>query len=233
MTRRTTGGLPGLIPLTLLGVTAATACTGGSSGGAAPSAAPAAQVSATTIAATPTPPSDADAALALALTLVNGVLTNDCPHAQQACVRPDDQLAGSIERGIASFEIGDPGGGAHRLVLAKDPDGAWKYWVSTQQDYQPYALPGPVRVCGEGQSTDIRESPDHNANVVAVLTNETVATGEQFVLTEPGVFETSTKGHGWYRMSAPVEGWLYSGDAYNPALPYACGDLRQGSEGSG
>jgi hypothetical protein len=41
-----------------------------------------------------------------------------------------------------------------------------------------------------------------------------LASGEEFVLTEPGMLASAEDpgewGHGWFRISAPSEGWIYS-----------------------
>ncbi|MFQ5880031.1 MAG: hypothetical protein ACE5IZ_07670 [Dehalococcoidia bacterium] len=153
-----------------------------------------------------------DAALAAALKVFDGLTDADClannPH-KKDCVAPRSQPS-TVQRGVAVFRVSYPGappvfGG----VLGRDPAGEWKFWVAGQNYPHMVTLPGDVLVCAEGERLNVRSAPTIHAPVVGKLNHLTTARAEEFVLTEPGSYPRK-RGYGWYRLSAPQEGWAYS-----------------------
>lgn len=163
---------------------------------------------------TPSSQQGVDAALAAALTVFDAVTEADClasnPH-KKDCVsfHPRSQPS-SVLRGIALFGVGHPEYPTGiAAVLGRDPNGEWKFWFAGQQFYQLLILPADVLVCAEGQRLNVRSEPTLNAPVTAQLDHMSTAGAEEFVLTEPGTYPRKP-GYGWYRLSAPHEGWAYS-----------------------
>jgi hypothetical protein len=113
--------------------------------------------------------------------------------------------------------------------MGKTPSGDWAYWTGTQQDLEPLTLPGDMLVCTGGAGLNVRSDPSATATLIQTLTDETVVRGEQFVLTEPGTF-LGSGGNGWYRISAPTSGWVYSPYVFahyilNTQMPVDCTGL--------
>jgi hypothetical protein len=168
---------------------------------------------------TPWTEGEGAAALEAVLIAVNGVLAvdeqhqviPDCQHGSgirtpegKACVYPRSS-ADHIRRGIALF-----GAELAHAVVARGRDGVWRYWLSTQGTYLLLTLPGEMLVCADGEGLNVRAEPDINAPIVGGLADLTRVRGEEFVLTEPGNYDPRRLGSGWYRLSAPVEGWVHS-----------------------
>lgn len=154
----------------------------------------------------------ASASLAAALRLVDGAPESVCalePLTQRICVAP---VAGSdTERGVAAFSVrAATGPGAGLLVLGRDAAGAWGYWFGGQQYYQPSTLPASLRICADGVGANIRAAPGIEADRLDTLPDLTLLRAEAFVLTEPGDLDAGRAGAGWYALSAPEEGWIYS-----------------------
>jgi hypothetical protein len=58
---------------------------------------------------------------------------------------------------------------------------------------------------------NVRSSPSTDASVVATLADSTSARGEEFALTLPRKLSIPpTEGYGWFRISSPQAGWVYS-----------------------
>ncbi|MGI8554079.1 MAG: SH3 domain-containing protein, partial [Dehalococcoidia bacterium] len=103
----------------------------------------------------------------------------------------------------------EPGGAL--VLFGRLLDGSWGYWFATQQGiYQRLALPGGMLVCADGNGARLRAAPDTDAEIVDVLPDLTLMTGDRFVLTQPGDIATHTVGAGWYHLSAPESGWIAS-----------------------
>jgi hypothetical protein len=116
--------------------------------------------------------------------------------------------------------------GAGRALLGRDPAGRWAY-IAGGQNPVPYQaeLPGPLTVCAEGSTLNVRSEPSIDAPVLFTLTDGAAVTAEYFTLTQPGAFPGGERGAGWYYLGAPVEGWSYSGylaPPLGPAGPPAC-----------
>lgn len=169
---------------------------------------------------TPSSQQAADAALAAALKQFDGVRDADCRAVnpgKKPCLSPRSNPA-AVQRGIAVFGVSDPdGGGGFIAVLGRDPTGGWKLWFTTQNAYQLLFLPGDMRACAEGQGLNVRSAPTTNASVVATLKDLTIVRGEEFALTGPAS-DPLKPGYGWYRLSAPENGWAYSKFLANAAL---------------
>jgi hypothetical protein len=116
--------------------------------------------------------------------------------------------------GISVLYVGCEAG--YVLVMGRDQSGVWQVWFAGQNLYQPLTLPGDVRACGFGQGVNVRSSPSTTASIVTTLAEATLAKAEEFVLTEPGIPATATNpqglkwGYGWFRVSSPAAGWVYS-----------------------
>lgn len=169
------------------------------------------------------------AATAAALAATGGITLADCLAGGRQAGRSTRCLdlaavpsPAEIGRGIAVFslaEFANDGGAigptnsplsAGLVVMGLDGAGAWQFWFGAQQLYQRLGLPGGVRVCADGDSANVRAAPGLDAEIVTTLADFTEATAEQFVLTQAGAFEGLVNGFGWYRISGPAEGWVYS-----------------------
>ncbi len=166
-----------------------------------------------------TPEEAAATSLNAAHELFGGVADPACKPGQPGlvCVEPiatPEQAA----RGIATFGVsgsGPEGLGAFQGSLGRDPSGVWRFWFGTQNvSYQRFALPGEMVVCADGDGLNVRAAPGTDATILDVLPDLTRVQAEQFTLTEEGALPTETTdqvvGAGWYLLSAPVAGWVYS-----------------------
>jgi len=157
----------------------------------------------------------AEAALAAAIELLEGVSEADCTtnNPEQAdCVSidPDDREPASL--GIAVLSVEGPAGGSSALLMGREADGNWAYYAGGQQYYQASKLPGEMTVCTQGTGLNVRAEASATAQLVRTVEDNSTVSGEEFVLTQPGTPPTASPvpGYGWYRISAPVEGWVYS-----------------------
>ncbi len=151
-----------------------------------------------------------DAPLAAALEYYDAVSDADCetnnPQNKQ-CVGLSSQLS-TVQGGIAVFGVASPDGpGGFVAVLGLDPAGEWKFWRAGQQDYQLLTLPGDALVCAYGSRLNVRSAPTTDAPAVGLLEDLTGVRAEEFVLTVPGELQ---HGYGWFRLSSPLDGWVYS-----------------------
>jgi hypothetical protein len=115
-----------------------------------------------------------------------------------------------VARGVASFLAGDLDGGGFRFYMGRQADASWGYWFGTQQQVDILeVLPGEVLVCGGGSPVELHETPQSVSAVVASAQHLSALTAEEFVLARAGQFEAGgTIGEGFYRVSAPVAGWI-------------------------
>jgi hypothetical protein len=156
----------------------------------------------------------AETALAAAIALLNGVPEADCATnnpEQKDCVSldPNDRELASL--GIAVLAVEGPAGGSSALIMGQDAEGEWDYYAGGQQYYQASQLPGEMLVCTQGEGLNVRAEPSADADLITTLEDNSTATGEAFVLSEAGTPPPDALGgYGWYRISAPVEGWVYS-----------------------
>ena len=153
----------------------------------------------------------AAAAFAAALLIFDGIPEEECRAGNnpelKTCIRAVSSPA-EVERGIAQFSLGAADGiGGAQGVLGRTSDGGWGYWFAGQNlRYELLTLPGPMVVCAEGEGLNVRAAPSLDAEVVDALPDLAHVWAEEFLLTEPGGLR-SGRGAGWYRLSAPVEGW--------------------------
>jgi hypothetical protein len=157
----------------------------------------------------------AEAALAAAIALVDGVPGADCTAnnpEQKDCVSFEPNDGELASRGIAVLGVEGPAGGSFALLMGREADGNWDYYAGGQQYYQASKLPGEMQVCTQGTGLNIRAEPSSDADLVSTVQDNTTVTGEEFVLTQPATPppESGVAGYGWYRTSAPAEGWVYS-----------------------
>ena len=215
-----------------IAATATLACSGGdeqpttsSSASAATSTKP---PTSTTVPATAAPrtaapsPDPAEAALAAAIKLVDGVAEADCTTnnpQQKDCVSLDPNHRAQASRGIAALGERGPAGGPSALFVGRQGNGDWGYYAGGQQFYQAWKLPGPMLACTQGSGLNVRMEPSNDASLVRTLEDNSTVTGEEFLLTQPGTPPpaSTVPGYGWFRISAPVEGWVYS--KYVSGLP--------------
>lgn len=163
------------------------------------------------------------AAFAAARDLLHGVSQADCLQnnpGRLSCLALESVPA-DVERGIAVFGVGDPdGNGGFDAVMGHMADGSWKLWFTSQNPYQPTRLPGEMAVCAGGDGVNVRASASTDASVVDHLPDGAHVTGEEFLLTEPA--EPGHQGFGWFRISAPDAGWIYSKYLEAATLDDAC-----------
>ncbi len=126
--------------------------------------------------------------------------------------------AATVERGIADFSV-DTQGGAD-VVLGRNADGNWQIWFVNAEPYQLTHLPGDMIVCADGDGLTLRSVPSGAGTALDVLADGTTVTAGQFVLTQAG--SLSAPGYGWYEISAPESGWLYSQDLEDASLQDGC-----------
>jgi Bacterial SH3 domain len=191
------------------------ACGGGDEQPSSTSSAPAAAITRGASSSASPSQDPAEAALAAALELLEGVPEADCAtnNPEQAdCVSLDPNDRDLASRGIAILGVRAPAGGPSALLMGREPDGNWAYYAGGQQYYQAWKLPGEMQVCTQGSGLNVRAEPSTDADLVRTIEDNSTVTGEEFVLTKPGTPPTASPipGYGWYRISAPVEGWVYS-----------------------
>ncbi len=206
------GGDEGESPVTTPATTPEAAAE--ATGEATPGATSSPQAAATPeVTAEPTPTSQpaVDPALVAALEYFDAVSDADCQTnnpQNKRCVGLSSQPS-TVQRGIAVFGVASPDGpGGFAGVLGRDPAGEWKFWRAGQQDYQLLTLPGDALVCAYGSRLNVRSEPTTDAPAVGVMEDLTAVRAEEFVLTEQG--SDLQQGHGWFRLSSPLDGWVYS-----------------------
>jgi hypothetical protein len=155
---------------------------------------------------------DAQAAMAAALRIFHGVAQSDCTSNNPqglGCVELESD-AQTVMAGIADFGVSDPAGmGGFHGILGRSGDGSWNLWFTSQNAYQLLYLPGDMVVCAFGDGLTVRSGPSTNAAQVDVLADGARVTGQQFQLSDPGSGPRQA-GFGWFRISAPEDGWVYS-----------------------
>jgi len=163
------------------------------------------------------------AALSAALQVFGGVVESDCLHnnpQRLQCVTPES-TSGDTDRGVAAFGVSDAGqNGGFNAALGLTSDGAWELWFTSQNPYQLTRLPGDMVICAGGDGLRVHRVAGNDAAVVDTLADGTVVRGEQFVLTES--VDPGHAGFGWFRISSPDSGWLYSKYLENAALNDNC-----------
>jgi hypothetical protein len=157
----------------------------------------------------------AEAALAAAIELLEGVSEADCTtnNPERAdCIAIDASDREGASFGVAALSVEGPAGGSSVLLMGREPDGNWAYYAGGQQYYQASKLPGEMTVCTQGTGLNVRAEASATAQLVRTVEDNSTVSGEEFVLTQPGTPPTASPvpGYGWYRISAPVEGWVYS-----------------------
>lgn len=156
----------------------------------------------------------AEAALAAGIELLDGVSEADCTTnnpEQKECITLDPDNRALASRGIAALGAQAPAGGGAALLMGREADGNWAFYAGGQQYYQAWKLPGEMLVCTQGSGLNVRAEPAADAQLVRTVEDNSTVTGEEFVLTQPGTPPPSfVAGYGWYRISAPAEGWVYS-----------------------
>lgn len=173
-----------------------------------------------------TPTGTLGAAYIAALEQLNAVSEQDCTAnnpQNRPCLNLTSGSGVSVDRGLAQFSVAPKDGPAYSVIVAKDANGAWKLFQQGQQFRQQVVLPGDMKVCAEGTGLNLRAGPDTGATIVQLLPDETIVKGEEFTLTEPAQGETN--GAGWYRVSAPAAGWVYSRYVFSPQVATRCADV--------
>ncbi|MGD9933993.1 MAG: SH3 domain-containing protein [Dehalococcoidia bacterium] len=167
-----------------------------------------------TTAVTPTPTATQAASptnpLPVALADLGGITGQACERPENAgkpCVELQSTDV-TVRGGIAVFGVSSGGGGS-AAVYGRNSDGEWKLWFRTQNAFSLLFLPGDVRICADGDGLNVRSQASLAGPVVTTLADETVARAEEFVLDTAGA-NSAQRGFGWYRLTAPVEGWAHS-----------------------
>jgi hypothetical protein len=126
-----------------------------------------------------------------------------------------------VSRGVELLSMGFREGGGVMLVMGRDGDGDWYPWFTGQNLPSPLLqLPGEVRICPlNGGVVNLRSSPDESAEVVTDLAPGEVLHAESFQLTRAEDTESRVRGEGWYEITAPEEGWVYSRETSNAHFP--------------
>ncbi|MGE5595920.1 MAG: hypothetical protein ACM3S1_07790 [Hyphomicrobiales bacterium] len=145
------------------------------------------------------------------------------PLTRDACVadNPDNKICieltsgeESVAAGLAMFAAGDPEGGPFDFWMGRVDDGSWAYWFGTQQDsYVPGSLPTELLICSDAESVEIHEGPSDDSPVLQALDELTSVQASEFLLTSAGERGAGERGTGWYRLSAPIEGWVEGSNA--------------------
>lgn len=167
-----------------------------------------------TTAVTPTPTATEAASptnpLPVALADTGGVAGPACglpDNADKPCVELQSTDV-TVRAGIAVFGVSS-GGGGFAAVYGRTAAGKWKPWFRSQNAFSLLFLPGDVRICADGDGLNVRAEASLAGPVVTTLADGTVARAEEFVL-DTATASTSSRGFGWYRLTAPAEGWAHS-----------------------
>ena len=170
--------------------------------------------------ATPTPnPETERAAVVDAAAAALGGARYVSPLTLQACLEGNPQRTpcielktppGQLARGIASFALGDPDGGASTFLMGRMTDGRWAFWRgSQQQSYLLETLPGQLLVCGSNDGAAIRAEPSASSAVIATPPNLAPLVAEELRLLFPGRYGVQgDRGEAWYRLTSPAAGWI-------------------------
>ena len=130
---------------------------------------------------------------------------------------PPAQWRQSAEQGIATFLIQLCGLTSARIALGRTPTGDWGLLRGGPVGPAPvFVLPGEMVVCGGVRGLNLHALPSADAAVLAVFPDGSRVTAVAFVLTEPATVGESADGAGWYRLSAPQDGWAYSEFLFDP-----------------
>lgn len=150
-------------------------------------------------------------AFAAAREVFHGIPLDDClsNNPQRLDCITAESSAAEIARGIAVFGVSDAGqNSGFEAAMGRMQNGSWRLWFTSQNPYQLTRLPGDMVICAGGDGVHLRASPSADAAAVDTLPDATAVTGEEFVLTEP--VDPGSAGFGWFRISSPESGWLYS-----------------------
>lgn len=175
---------------------------------ATPAATPTATPTAT---ATATEPASRTNPLPAVLADTGGVTGKACTQPEnrdRLCVEPQSNDV-TVRSGLAVFGVSSTSGGGFGAVYGRTAGGEWKPWFRSQNPFSLLFLPGEVRVCADGDGLNVRTQPSLSGPVVTTLADSTVARAEEFILDTPAASGTA-RGFGWYRLTAPVEGWAHS-----------------------
>lgn len=146
-------------------------------------------------------------ALRAAGQLLNIAVEPDCRQGAD-CIR-EGVVGPSVGRGILQLAYAGDGGGGAALIMGLDQDDEWVVWLASQRDlYQLLDLPGELRVCNDGEGTELRDAPSLEGASLALADDGEILAAESFLLTEPGSLDEW--GAGWYRITSPIEAWVFS-----------------------
>ena len=169
-----------------------------------------------TSAATQSPDgAEASRAFAAALRVFDAVPQADCASnnpRRRPCIENARGFDVAPERGVAVLSVNEPGGlGGGLAIMGRTAAGEWDLWFGTQNpSYRLFELPGAMLVCADGEGANLRQGWGTDRPVLAVLPDLTPVTVDAFVLTEPGSVNPLRVGAGWYNISAPEQGWIFS-----------------------
>jgi hypothetical protein len=168
------------------------------------------------------PPTEESRAFAAALQELGAVQVGspaECLQRQQIgkpCIIQPPAQAARVAHGLYQFGaiVADRLGNIDsqgELLLGRDQNGGWRFWYGRQQGTPDIDdLPADLVVCSGGDSLNLRATPGKDAPVAGRLPDGTRIQADQFVLTEPGNWASHTSGAGWFHITAPQAGWVYS-----------------------
>lgn len=207
----------------------------------APAETPPASTATATPSASPTAtPAGGDAASAIAAALEITGGREVSPLTAEGCLADNPDMepcleltsdTGTVAAGLAFFRGGYPDAGPFQLAVGRTAEGGWQvFFASQQQAYQLTTLPGSLLSCSTDGPLIVRAEPSDSAEAVAEVERGDQLSAAEFRLTNPGAFGGGQRGHGWYRVTSPAEGWVES----NLASAADLGDcaLRDAIEGS-
>lgn len=164
------------------------------------------------------PDDEAARALQAARRILGGVDRAECRAPATAgtpCVEPvtGEMEVRTLPRGIATFSVtfvDEPG--SYIAVFGRTAAGEWGYWFGAQDQQSPLlTLPGELLACGgpDGGPARLYRPARGGSEPLQPLTR---LRAEEFVLTQSGrpgteLGDPGVRGLGWYRVSAPAEGW--------------------------
>lgn len=171
-----------------------------------------------------TPMSDALLAVLSAASEALDVPAGDDCVPDDDCIRANDRSEAGLDGDIVPLTYASGAGGGAIVLMARDGSGAWGLWMVTQAPHQLVALPGDLRAC---RGIPVRDDAAESAGTVDEVLEGTTMTAAGFVLSQPG--SLTGQGSGWYRITAPVEGWV-SSEAVVTAVSGDCSLIEPNGE---
>ncbi len=151
-----------------------------------------------------------------ALKRMDGVLvppSSRCTDSDRSCVVELTALPASAAEGMVRLGGFDPGGqGTGWIILGRHADDSWGVFLVANALMPPttpsMAGAQPLGyVCDAPEGLNVRAQPTMDSEVLGSLTEGTEVQIEQFQLQDADDGEIGT---GWYKISSPQSGWVFS-----------------------